>query len=563
MALRLDRVRLLIADDVGVGKTIEAGMIARELLDRGIAHRLCVLCPAHLCEQWERELRQKFAIEAAVVRPSTVARLERDLPRQDLSIYEHYSHLIASIDFIKAERHRGPFLRAAPDLVIVDEAHGSARPRGERERSQHQRHELLQALAGDRSRHLLLVTATPHSGIEESFRSLLGLLDPGFEQPSPGTTSDDRKRLLPHIIQRRRRDVEHWLGAETPFPERLAEETRYELGRDYLALYRDVLEYCRETVEAGAGLRAAQQRVRYWAAIALLRCLLSSPGSAQAVLSGRAQRLAEDEQRDESSPDEKDSAYRPQVADPLDDEEAGDYVPVAPFEDAEAAWTGAERRRLAGFMRRARTLEGPEADRKLEGLTRALTSLLRDRYRPVVFCRFIATANYLAAWLPKLLGKTFDGLEVRAVTGEVGDEERRERVEELVAHERRILVATDCLSEGINLQEHFDAVVHYDLPWNPNRLEQREGRVDRFGQPRAQVKTALLYGTNNEVDQVVLDVLLRKAHAIRNALGVSVPVPAEAERVVEAVVGSVLLRRPRPGLQMRARLHDPGGEPPA
>ena len=136
--------------------------------------------------------------------------------------------------------------------MIVDEAHGSARPRGERERSQHQRHELLQALAGDRSRHLLLVTATPHSGIEESFRSLLGLLDPGFEQPSPGTTSDDRKRLLPHIIQRRRRDVEHWLGAETPFPERLAEETRYELGRDYLALYRDVLEYCRETVEAGA-----------------------------------------------------------------------------------------------------------------------------------------------------------------------------------------------------------------------------------------------------------------------------------------------------------------------
>ena len=139
---------------------------------------------------------------------------------------------------------------------------------------------------------------------------------------------------------------------------------------------------------------------------------------------------------------------------------------------------------------------------------------------------------------------------MRAVTGEVGDEERRERIEELVAHERRILVATDCLSEGINLQEHFDAVVHYDLPWNPNRLEQREGRVDRFGQPRAQVKTALLYGTNNEVDQVVLDVLLRKAHAIRNALGVSVPVPAEAERVVEAVVGSVLLRRPRPGLQI-------------
>jgi len=441
MALRLDPVRLLIADDVGVGKTIEAGMIARELLDRGVVRRLCVLCPAHLCDQWERELRQKFAIEATVVRPSTVARLERELPRQDLSIYEHYPHLIASIDFVKAERHFGPFLRAAPDLVIVDEAHDVARPPGDRQRSQHQRHELVHALAADQARHLLLVTATPHSGIEESFRSLLGLLDPTFEQSSSGSIGAERRRLLPHIIQRRRKAVERWLGAETPFPERIAEETGYDLGRDYIALYGDVLEYCRETVEAGAGLRAAQQRVRYWAAIALLRCLLSSPGSAQAVLGGRFQRL--EPEGEDASPDEKDSAYRPQVTDSLDDEEAGDYMPTAPFEDAEAAWTVPERRRLAGFMRRARALEGPRADRKLEALAETLFRLLKDGFRPVVFCRFIATADYLAAWLPKLLGRSFDGLEVRSVTGEVGDEERRERVEELVAHEPRVLVATD------------------------------------------------------------------------------------------------------------------------
>jgi hypothetical protein len=404
------------------------------------------------------------------------------------------------------------------------------------------------------------VTATPHSGIEESFRSLLGLLDPGFEQPPPGSVVAERQRLLPHIIQRRRKAVERWLGAETPFPERVAEESGYELGRDYLALYRDVLEYCRETVEGGSELRAAQQRVRYWAAIALLRCLLSSPRSAQAVLAARAHRLAPE---GESSEEEKDSAYRPQVTDVLDDEEAGDYMPTAPFEDAEAAWTDAEHRRLAGFMRRAKALEGPGADRKLEALARTLGSLLQDGLRPVVFCRFIATADYLAAQLSKVL-RSFEGLEVRAVTGEVGDEERRERIEELVGHDQRVLVATDCLSEGINLQEHFDAIVHYDLPWNPNRLEQREGRVDRFGQPREQVKTVLLYGTNNEVDQVVLDVLLRKARAIRNALGVSVPVPVEAERVVEAVVGSVLLRRPGPGRQMEltfttpevSRLHD-------
>ena len=192
-----------------------------------------------------------------MVRPSSVARLERELPRQDLSIYEHYPHLIASIDFVKAERHRGPFLRYAPDLVIVDEAHGAARPRGDRERGQHQRHELVRALAADRERHLLLVTATPHSGIEESFRSLLGLLDPTLRAAPPGSIAAERRRLLPHIIQRRRKDVERWLGAETPFPERVAEETGTTSAATTSRLYRDVLEYCRETSSRGRarGLR--------------------------------------------------------------------------------------------------------------------------------------------------------------------------------------------------------------------------------------------------------------------------------------------------------------------
>ncbi|MBM4275395.1 MAG: DEAD/DEAH box helicase, partial [Deltaproteobacteria bacterium] len=120
MALRLDPVRLLIADDVGVGKTIEAAMIARELLDRGLARRLAVICPAHLCDQWEMELREKFVLDPAVIQPSRIARLERRLPRQDLSIYQYYPYQVVSIDFIKAGRHREPFLQNAPDLIIVD-----------------------------------------------------------------------------------------------------------------------------------------------------------------------------------------------------------------------------------------------------------------------------------------------------------------------------------------------------------------------------------------------------------------------------------------------------------
>ncbi len=547
MALRLQPVRMLIGDDVGVGKTIEAAMIAREMLDRGLAKRLAVLCPAHLCDQWEQELREKFALEAAIVQPSRIARLERDLPRQDLSIYQHYPHLIASIDFVKADRHRQSFLRHAPDLIVVDEAHACARPRGESDHVQHLRFTLLRDLAEDPSRHILLVTATPHSGIEESFRSLLGILDPAFDLPA--TTTLDRKALVPHIVQRRRKDVETWLGTDTPFPERLAEERAYELSKDYLALYRDVLAYCRETVAAGQGLRAAQQRVRHWAAIALLRCLLSSPEAATTVLATRAARLSGEPPQDGSA-DDIDQSYRPQVLDALGDEQPADHAPAAPFEDATAGWTDAERQRLLRFRRRAAALAGPTADRKLAALHDLLQRLLADAHRPIVFCRFIPTAHYLAQWLSKELAPAHSGLEVCAVTGEIGDDERREKIADLVKSDRRVLVATDCLSEGINLQEHFDAVVHYDLPWNPNRLEQREGRVDRFGQPRPQIRAVLLYGGNNEVDQVVLDVLIRKWHTIRKSLGVAVPVPAEAEQVVQAIVDNVLLRGSTRGVQL-------------
>ena len=180
MALRQDPVRLLIADDVGVGKTIEAAMIAREMLDRGLARRLAVICPPHLCDQWEEELRDKFGIEAAVIQPSRMARLERNLPRADVSVFQYYRHIVASIDFVKSDKYRGAFVGNAPDLVIVDEAHGASRPRRDTGSAQHRRYAFLKELMKNPNQQLILVTATPHSGIEESFRSLLGLLDPSL-----------------------------------------------------------------------------------------------------------------------------------------------------------------------------------------------------------------------------------------------------------------------------------------------------------------------------------------------------------------------------------------------
>ena len=253
MALRLDPVRLLIADDVGIGKTIEALLIARELLDRGEAQRLAVLCPPHLAEQWQTEMRDKFHLEAELVLASTAARLERGLGLGE-SLFERHPITIVSTDFIKSDRRRDEFLRAAPELVIVDEAHtctDAAAGRGGR----HQRYQLMRALADDLTRNLVLVTATPHSGNEAAFRELVGFLDRSFrELPEDLSTVErrtERQRLARQFVQRRRGDIKRYLGSDTPFPDRLAREETYTLTPEYRRLFERVLAYARETVRDG------------------------------------------------------------------------------------------------------------------------------------------------------------------------------------------------------------------------------------------------------------------------------------------------------------------------
>jgi Helicase conserved C-terminal domain len=202
-----------------------------------------------------------------------------------------------------------------------------------------------------------------------------------------------------------------------------------------------------------------------------------------------------------------------------------------------------DRRRLQEFTRRAESLKSDE-DPKIKRAADIISNLISTGFRPIVYCRFIPTAHYVSEELNRLLPKRFSDFRAIAVTGESGsDEERKALIDDLVQHEpkclNRVLVATDCLSEGINLQDNFDAVLHYDLPWNPNRLEQREGRIDRYGQARSEVKAVLLYSPDNVVDGVVLNVLLRKAREIYKVLGVNVPVPVNSETVMKAVINAV------------------------
>ncbi|MFI8419443.1 DEAD/DEAH box helicase [Streptomyces sp. NPDC085479] len=545
MALRHKTVRMLISDDVGIGKTVEAGLIASELLAQGEATGLAVLCSPALAEQWQQELRSKFGIDAELVLASTVSRLERDLDLGQ-SLFDRYPHVIVSTDFIKSPRHRDDFVRHCPDLVIVDEAHTCVASDDTSAGTQNQlRYELLRRVAEDENRHLILVTATPHSGKESAFRNLLGLVKPELAQVDLESEAG-RKRLAPHFVARKRADVRQYLTKEdglgddslaerTAFPsDRYFKDETYKLSPAYRALLDDAIAYASDRVEAANSQGRREARIAWWSAIALLRSLVSSPRAAsQTLLTRSAAAVA-------ASAEEADRLGASVNSDAVDSNnlEGMDVAPGAETDEAGA--------RLKELADRAAELEGAEHDLKLKALIKHLKALLADGYHPIVFCRYIPTAEYVAE---KLRDKGGVKATVEAVTGTLSPQQRIERIEKLAEQAgddpaaRRVLVATDCLSEGVNLQHHFDAVVHYDLAWNPTRHDQREGRVDRYGQRRDEVRVVTLYGADNGIDGKVLEVLIRKHRQIKKDLGISVSVPDEMSTgVTDAIVEWLLMR---------------------
>ncbi|MET7747856.1 DEAD/DEAH box helicase [Micromonospora sp. NPDC005367] len=548
MALRQRTVRMLISDDVGIGKTVEAGLIASELLAQGSATKLAVLCSPALAEQWQAELRTKFGIDAELVLASTVSRLERGLDLGQ-SLFDKHPHVIVSMDFIKSTRHRDDFVRHCPDLVIVDEAHTCVAADDNTSAQNQLRFELLQRVAADTERHLLLVTATPHSGKESAFRNLLGLVRPELATVDLGSEAG-RRMLAQHFVHRKRADVRQYLtredgltddslAEETAFPsDREFKDETYKLTPAYRALLNDAIAYASERVTAADSRGRREARIAWWSAIALLRSLVSSPRAAAQTLRTRSATATA------VTAEEADRLGAPLTSD-FSDTDALEGLDVAPGAEAGGVEVDAGAR-LAELADRAAELEGPAEDKKLAALVKHLKDLLKQGYHPIVFCRYIPTAEYVAEHLEGALGKK---TVVRAVTGTLSPQQRLQRIEELAEAAgddpaaRRVLIATDCLSEGVNLQHHFDAVVHYDLAWNPTRHDQREGRVDRYGQKRDVVRVITLWGSDNGIDGKVLDVLIRKHRQIRKDLGISVSVPdAASQGVTDAIVEWLLLR---------------------
>ena len=543
MALEMPRVRMLIADDVGLGKTIEAGLIVTELLARQMAARVLIIVPANLREQWREALDYFFHIPARVISTRHRREMERELPA-GANPWEHYRFLITSVDYAKQPGVKNQILEQKWDVVVIDEAHQVAKPHqaGPDQRVRMDRWELAEALAANcRVGHLLLLTATPHNGYTDSFASLLCMLDVGAVTGPVHAPRIVRPVAERYVCQRRREDVEAWFqddaargrAVSSPFPRRDQDEvivppTVYEMDA-----VRAVETYGQRVLQQASAGTVQARTLAGWTVMHLHKRALSSPEALRCSLRNRRERLKQRLEQQETRvfletlvSDE--ATISPEVAranvldedtgERLTDKEAGQRTERVVYGSPDEI--RAELELLEEVLEKAQKVT-PRRDSKLQKL---LDTVLRQQLaadpKVVIFSRYVDTMNYLAGQIGR--DERYTHATVLTIHGGLNERQRREV---FMAFERAkvgVLVATDAISEGINLQHAAAQVIHYELPWNPNRLEQRNGRVDRFGQRRP-VVTVRTMVMDETLDAAILKVLVEKAAQIRRDYGFSPP----------------------------------------
>lgn len=526
-----EKIRLLISDDVGIGKTLESLLIAKELLDRHEIDRFAVICLPHLCEQWQNEIKDKFGLDAEIIRSSTVGRLEKKL-RGDQQIFRDIPYQVISIDYVKQPNRVKTFLDHCPDFIIVDEAHTCTKPKGANN-SQQQRYHLVHELS-KAGKQLVLLTATPHSGQEEEFQSLIGLLDPKFEHFTL-STKNEREELSHYFIQRRRADIQQYLGKDVVFPKReQIDNGNYKIDNQYRMLLNDLINYIKRGVQSVKGEDKRKQRYIYWDLLALMRGVMSSPDAGISMLKNKIAKREDDDVEDETTDDKDTYIFNDNLKDLLNGD---DTLPSAMEKTSRD-----EKSQLQKFINTLGEIKKNDKDTKVKMALDTVIFMLENNANPIVFCQYIQTAEYVGSYIQSRLSKNkkLKEVAVDVVTSKNADEERKLKIDALNATKRHVLVCTDCLSEGINLQEGFEAIVHYDLPWNPNRMEQRNGRIDRFGQTSPVVIISSLYAENNPVDDIVLNILYKKQDEIRKRLGVYLPIADNDASLMESIMKKII-----------------------
>jgi superfamily II DNA or RNA helicase len=505
-------LRFLLADDPGAGKTIMSGLLVKELRLRGIVERVLVLCPAPLTIQWQDELATKFDESFEIMTSERIRGTLASNPWSD------YARCITSIDLAKRLDVRERLLEAQWDMVVIDEAHKcSARTDGDKV-SKTQRYQLAERISRKTER-LLLLTATPHQGNADQFEHFLRLLD----EDQFIDLGRDREVIQlegnPWYLRRMKEDLRDFEGRKL-FTERHALTQPFELSAPEYELYEEVTEYINEFLPRVTGKRRTQFAL---ARIVFQRRLASSLGAITSSLVRRHKRFAEMLAELESLPPseraKKLEQYRlvdVDVEQELDDETEEEQDKLL---DATVVAETLERLReeveeLARLVRLARDTLATGREAKLEALEDCLTHAqfeeLKDgRGKLLIFTEHRDTLEHL---LNKLEGW---GYTTTQIHGGMSPQERRRRQIEF-QRDAQVCVATEAAGEGINLQ-FCHLMINYDLPWNPNRLEQRMGRIHRIGQEKDVY--VFNFVSTNTVEGVILQRLLEKLADIKATLG--------------------------------------------
>lgn len=508
-------LRFLLADDPGAGKTIMAGLFIKELILRDDAKRVLIVAPGGLVEQWQDELAFKFGLHFDIL---TNQLIEANVNR---NVFDTHPLLIARMDHLaRNELIQEQFNDAEWDLVVVDEAHRMSAHYFAHKLSKTRRFQLGERL-GDRTRHLLLMTATPHSGSDENFQLFLTLLDRDrFEGRANG--HPDTTGLMSRMIKE---ELKTFAGTDL-FPQRIAQTVPYELTAGEQELYEAVTAYVREGMNRADRIGGKRKNTIGFALTVLQRRLASSPEAIYRSLLRRSERL----QR--RLKDVQDGTFReqtPQTDFSLIDDDEFSSAEIEELEEelldsATAAQTESELRAelgdLAALTSMAKAVRDAGTDRKWS----ELSTILQDEALPttdagsprklIIFTEHRDTLGYLHARIAALTGRPD---AVLAIHGGVNRKERRRITEEFTHNPLcQILIATDAAGEGLNLQAAH-LMVNYDLPWNPNRIEQRFGRIHRIGQTEV-CRLWNLVAVNTR-EGAVFERLLDKLDQMRAAYG--------------------------------------------
>ena len=510
-AIQMPRVNLLIADDVGLGKTIEAGLVAQELIIRHRCRRTLIVCPSALQVQWRDQMRDKFGLEFRIVDSARMKELRRQRGLH-VNPWGHFPRLITSIDFLKRDRPLRMFREILPsegesiyprrfDLLIVDEAHNVA-PSGSGQYAIDSLRTATIRLLVPHFEHKLFLTATPHNGYPESFTALLELLD---AQRFARGVEPDRKQLQVVMVRRLKQEMQNWDGSPM-FPERKLEAIAVYYP-DAERRIHTLLKRYTELRTKGTSDRLEQYATEFVLKL-LKKRLFSSPEAFRTTLAQHQASVTNARRRSSSLSKPTEGILRrqlEQVEEEFADDEAYEMATDESIDHTSRLFRSltSEEQELLREMSEWAEVASRQPDAKARKLLNWLNTQIRvnDKWssdRVIIFTEYRSTQK----WLYNLLASEglAQGDRLLTLYGGMNSDDREVVKAAFQAHPDvspvRILLATDAASEGLDLQNHCSRLIHYEIPWNPNRMEQRNGRVDRHGQQADEVRIYHFVGKN-------------------------------------------------------------------